>query len=190
MLVEMSHVIGAYLGLDVQRVEDTGDPATDIAERLSIASQELSAYDLIHVHTKAPDEAAHAKNPLAKKAVLEALDAGIGQKVKQVCSHPDVLVVVTADHSTPSSGSLIHSGEPVPLLMWGTGVRRDSVRSFDEISAAAGALGTVRGAELMYLILNHLDRVKLQGIMDTPVDQPYFPGDYEQFTIKNKRKKD
>ena len=35
----------------------------------------------------------------------------------------------------------------------------------------------------MYLILNHLDRAKLQGLMDSPVDQPYWPGLSEPFRL-------
>lgn len=38
---------------------------------------------------------------------------------------------------------------------------------------ARGALGGLRGREIMYLILNHLDRMKLAGLMDTLEDQPY-----------------
>jgi 2,3-bisphosphoglycerate-independent phosphoglycerate mutase len=34
----------------------------------------------------------------------------------------------------------------------------------------------------MYLILNHLDRAKLAGLMDSPEDQPYWPGDYQPFS--------
>ena len=37
---------------------------------------------------------------------------------------------------------------------------------------------------MMYLILNHLDRIKLTGIMDTPHDQPYWPGRYQPFQVK------
>ena len=96
----------------------------------------------------------------------------------------EVLLIVTADHSTPSSGPLIHSGESVPLMFYGQGVRRDGVSRFNEVDVTTGVLGSVRGKELMYLVLNHLDRAKLQGIMDTPVDQPYWPGDYEPFWLK------
>jgi len=45
------------------------------------------------------------------------------------------------------------------------------------------ALGFVRGKELMYLILNFLDRAKLKGLMDTPNDQPYYPGNYRPLTV-------
>ena len=80
---------------------------------------------------------------------------------------------------------MIHGGEPVPLLIHGRGVRRDLVKRFDEISVAGGALSLVRGQELIYLILNYLDRAKLHGLMDTPLDQPYWPGDFHPYTVED-----
>ncbi len=173
-----------YIGMETIKVSDTGDPAKDMAERLRLAYNALEDYEFIHVHTKAPDEAAHTKGPFAKKSVIESLDRGIGRAIGPLMDDPEVLIIVTGDHSTPSAGSLIHSGESVPLTFCGRGVRRDEVSMFDEVSVARGALGTVRGRELMYLILNHLDRSKLQGIMDTPVDQSFWPGVYEPFRLK------
>jgi 2,3-bisphosphoglycerate-independent phosphoglycerate mutase len=176
--------LGRYIGLDVKKVTDTGNPGNDLAERIHMAYEYLNEYDFIHVHTKTPDEAAHTKNPLAKKLVIESLDKGIGKVIQPLLEDPDLLVVVTADHSTPSSGPLIHSGESVPIMFHGSGVRRDRVRQFDEISAAWGALGTLRGKELIYMVLNHLNRSKLHGIMDTPIDQPYWPGKYKSFKLE------
>jgi 2,3-bisphosphoglycerate-independent phosphoglycerate mutase len=149
-----------------------------------LAQQALGRYDFVHVHTKAPDEAAHTKDPLAKKRVLESLDRGLGQAIAPLLADPEVLIIATADHATPSTGPLIHSGESVPLTFCGPGVRRDRVQAFDEINAAGGALGPVRGRELMYLILNHLDRAKLQGLMDSPVDRPYWPALSEPFRLE------
>ena len=116
-----------------------------------------------------------------KIQAIEACDRGIGAAIDPLKDDPDVVIVVTADHSTPSGGMLIHSGEPLPLLIHGTGLRRDDVNCFDEIAVASGALSLVRGRELLYLILNYLDRAKLQGLMDTPDDQPYWPGDFQPF---------
>ncbi len=175
--------MSAFLGLDHRDLPSGGDAADDIAQRLQIAREALDNYDFIHVHTKAPDEAAHTKDPRAKVRVIEALDRGIARAIPTLLDDPRVLLVVTADHSTPSEGPLIHSGEGVPLLMCGSGIRRDRVRRFDEVSVAPGALGTLRGRELLLLILNHLDRAKLVGIMDTPSDQPYWPGEYAPFTL-------
>jgi len=176
--------LGRYMGLDVKKVTDTGNPGNDLAQRIHMAYEFLNEYDFIHVHTKTPDEAAHKKNPLTKKSVIEFLDEGIGKVIQPLLEDTKLLVIVTADHSTPSSGPLIHSGESVPIMFHGSGVRRDRVGQFDEISAASGVLGTLRGKELIYMVLNHLNRSKLHGIMDTPVDQPYWPGKYNSFKLE------
>ncbi|WP_461208633.1 alkaline phosphatase family protein [Desulfocurvus sp. DL9XJH121] len=173
--------LAAYLGLTPLDAPRSGDVEADYAAQLALAREALREHDFIHVHTKAPDAAAHTKNPEHKKAVIEALDRAVGVHLDALMADPDLVLALTADHSTPSSGPLVHSGEPVPLAFAGPGVRVDAVARFDEVSAATGALGTVRGLEFMYLVLNYLDRAKLMGIMDTPVDRAFWPGVYEPF---------
>jgi len=168
--------LGAYLGMTCRRTRDSGAPASDMARRIEAAARLLASYDLIHLHSKVPDEAGHRKQPALKKAAIEALDRGIDRAIDALLERPDTLLVITSDHATPSGGPLVHSGEPVPLLFVGPGVWRDGVRSFSETAMAAGSLGTVRGRELIHLILNYLDRAKLGGLMDTPDDQPFWPG--------------
>jgi 2,3-bisphosphoglycerate-independent phosphoglycerate mutase len=141
-------------------------------------------YDFVYVHTKAPDEAAHTKDPLIKRDVIAALDRALGFAIQEIVPDPDTLLVITADHSTNSAGHMIHSGETVPLMLVGKYPRRDRVTQFDEVSCAQGALGLVRGGELMWLILNFLDRGKLCGLMDSPRDQPFFPGNYKPLKIR------
>ncbi len=177
------HGLCAYVGMDVMKAGESGDPGRDMAERLRMAREAFAEYDFIHIHTKAPDEAAHAKDPDLKKQVIESLDEGIGREIGALASDPDMILAVTADHSTPSAGPLIHSGEPVPLCLCGPGVRRDQVTAFDEISAAAGSLGSLRGRELFFNLLNAMDRAKLEGIRDTPQERQYWPGDYQPFTV-------
>jgi 2,3-bisphosphoglycerate-independent phosphoglycerate mutase len=169
------HGIGQVIGMQTRKVKDSGDPAGDLRQRLEMAYQSTD-YDFIHVHTKAADEAGHSGDPLRKQRVIEALDSSLGYALETILADDDVLLVVTADHSTAASGTMIHTGESVPLLMAGKYLRRDAVTAFDEISCAGGGLSLVRGKELMYLVLNFLDRGKLWGLMDSPEDQPYSPG--------------
>jgi len=176
--------VSAALGMNTCKVKSSPDPARDLRERIAIAADNLSNYDYIHVHTMAPDEAAHTKDPVAKKQVIEALDRAIGAAIPPIAENPEVLLVVTSDHSTPSSGPLIHSGEAVPLTMVGEGVRVDRVDELNEIACARGALGTIRGGEFMLLVLNALDRCKLRGIMHTAEDRHFWPGHYEPFRIR------
>lgn len=175
--------VAALLGMDSRRVRDSLKPGVDIAERITTATESLSACDWIHVHSMAPDQAAHTKNPVTKVSVIEALDKGIGRSIDMLLQNPEVLVVITADHSTPSSGGLVHSGETVPLLMLGEGIRRDGVECFDEVQCAQGALGQLRGKELMFLIVNHLDRAVLRGIRHSPEYRDYWPSRYEPFRL-------
>lgn len=172
------------LGFDRLPVRDTDDCGADLAERLVLARNAATDYGFIHVHTKAPDQAGHTKNPLNKLVVIEQLDAAIGTAAGPLLDDPGVLFVVTADHSTPSGGAMIHGGEPVPLCFHGAGQRRDTVSRFDEIAAAAGCLGTVRGRELPYLILNGLDMARLEGIRDTPNPPAFYPGPVTPFRLE------
>ncbi len=165
----------AELGMDVIKVKDTGNIEEDLKYRLRYA-KDAREYDFIHVHTKMPDEAGHTKNPWYKKDVIEAIDRAMSVAVNEIIPDREVLLVVTADHSTASSGSMIHTGETVPITMVGKYVRRDEVGHYNEIACAKGALSILKGRELMHMVLNFLDRAKMQGLMDTPVDQPYYPG--------------
>lgn len=167
--------IGQVVGMATRRVKDTADPSGDLRQRLEMAYQ-ATDYDFIHVHTKIADEAGHSGDPLRKQRAIEAIDTALGYALDTIVTDEDVLFVVTADHSTAASGTMIHTGETVPLVMTGKYIRRDAVAAFDEVSCAGGGLSLVRGKELMYLVLNFLDRSKLWGLMDSPDDQPYAPG--------------
>jgi len=182
--------LARFVGLTPIPDEDGRDPGRDLARRLAMAGKSLDRFDFIHVHTKAPDEAAHRKDPLLKRDVIESLDRGLAEGLAPLLNDPELTVMVTADHSTPSGGPLVHSGEAVPLVMRGPGQRVDEVDRFDEVSAALGCLGRVRGDELMPLVLNALDLAKLQGIMDTPADRPFWPGPYEPFQLPRKEEQD
>ena len=170
------------LGLKPFRVKDSEHPGEDLKERIRIAVSNTS-HDFIHVHTKAPDEAAHTKDPVRKKEVIALLDQGLDDLVREVEEKNNLLVVVTADHSTPSSSVLIHSGEPVPVTLAGQNVRRDEVNTFDEVSAASGCMGLLRGQELMLMILNYSDRSVLHGHRLGEKERSYFPITYEPFRL-------
>jgi 2,3-bisphosphoglycerate-independent phosphoglycerate mutase len=185
MLVASGSIYGGLaheLGIKFVRVEDGGDPGKDLRERIGLALSEQS-HDFIHVHTKVPDEAAHTGDPKRKEAAITALDRGLDELVRVVENSENLLVVITADHSTPSISSLIHSGEPVPVAMVGPTIRRDGVGTFDEVSAATGCLGLLRGQELMLTILNHVDRSAMLGHRLGRIERPYFPHAYEPFKL-------
>ena len=173
------------LGMTFEGMKDGEDPGKDLAERINLALSDR-LHDFIHVHTKAPDEAAHTGEPLRKRAVIESLDQGLAGLVRALEERDDLLVAVTADHSTASVTGLIHSGEPVPATIAGPGVRRDNVCDFDEVSAATGCLGFVRGKELLLMLLNYADRSSLLGHRLSSGEKLYVPKTYRPFQLVEK----
>ncbi|MBM3501228.1 MAG: phosphoglycerate mutase, partial [Armatimonadetes bacterium] len=59
------------------------------------------------------------------------------------------------DHSTPVTVK-DHSGDPLPILIAGHGVRIDEVQAFGERPCSRGNLGRIRGANIMPIITNLL----------------------------------
>ena len=133
---------------------------------LGLVGERLEAGDaFVYVHDKRADEAGHTKDPREKQRAIETLDS-------QLSALPTdrAIVCVTGDHATPASPEVIHSGDPVPLLVAGPGVRADAVTSFGELDCSAGILGQLRGPDLMPVLLNAADRPLFLGSRPTPVD--------------------
>ncbi len=163
------------------------DTTTDFRQKLRTANSLFAqGYEFVHVHSKAPDVAAHHKDPLGKMQALEALDAALGPVVERVTNHADLLVVVTGDHATPSSGPLIHSGEAVPILLaGGPNVLSDRLATFHERAVTRGGLGHVRGTDVMPLLLNAIDRIRLHGVRHQAEARPYWQWRSEPFRLKD-----
>jgi 2,3-bisphosphoglycerate-independent phosphoglycerate mutase len=168
--------LARFIGLQAEDIPHEESPQSDFSARLELAASLLSAYDFIHVHSKAPDQAAHSKDCRVKLEVIEALDRALTPYMSLLAQDPEILAVIASDHSTPSSGPLIHSGEPVPVIMRGRSIRRDRVQAFDEISAAWGCLSLMRDTELFKMVLNGLHKAKLHGIREGPAERLFWPG--------------
>ncbi|WP_022853312.1 alkaline phosphatase family protein [Thermodesulfatator atlanticus] len=175
--------IGKYLGFHVEKMKDYKDPAQELDERLLRAKELAKDFDFIHIHHKGPDEAAHRKDPLLKKKTIEALDKALSSHLDWLLS-PENLVILTSDHATPSSGKMIHSGEPVPVVFCGEGVWPDNVKKFSEVSCTQGALSLISAKSLMYLVLNFLDRGILAGLCYGKTPRAYYPCNARLFEVK------
>jgi 2,3-bisphosphoglycerate-independent phosphoglycerate mutase len=150
--------LGVALGLDPVR------SSLD----LGLVERRLDRGDtFVYSHDKRADEAGHTNDPHEKQRAIEQLDgelAGLARLAERA------VVCVTGDHATPTSPDVIHSGDPVPLLVAGPGVRADRVSVFGEATCAAGILGHLHGPDLMPVLLNAADRPLFLGSRPTPVD--------------------
>ena len=158
--------LAALLGMRAHHLAPDPDHGVDLAARLDAARglvAEGAAF--VHVHTKATDDAGHTKDPRAKLAVLEAADPGLAGLL-DLAEH--AVVALTGDHATPSTGGVLHTGDPTPLVVAGPTVRPDGVTSFGEAPAHAGWYGTVTARDLLPLLLGHAHRAAFLGHRPTP----------------------
>src|SRR5918997_2952864 len=121
------------VGLDRVELPETDDPTADLRKRIELVHERLDAGDtFVMTHQKAADEAGHTKDPAVKQRTTEALDAALTD-----LPFDRAIVCVTGDHATPASPEVIHSGDPVPFVLAGPGVRPDPVTSFGELDCSA-----------------------------------------------------
>jgi len=158
--------LGRAVGLDARDEPETDDPAADLRGRVQIARERLDAGDtFVFCHVKSADAAGHTKDPRKKQAMIETLDTALGDLPTD-----RAIVCLTGDHATPAFPEVIHSGDPVPFLVAGPGVRADRVREFGEATCADGIFGQLRGPDMMPVLLNAADRPLFLGSRPTPFD--------------------
>lgn len=149
------------VGIDVLEVRGaTGGLDTDMVAKADAALDALGSHDFVLVNVKAADLCGHDGNANEKIRVIERIDAMMAHLKGRLPG--DVVVALTADHSTPVALQ-DHSGDPVPVTIFGEGVHVDDVSHFDERSAAKGGLGRIRGLDLMPILLSAANRAEKFG---------------------------
>ena len=126
----------------------TSLPDTDLREKLRTAVAALACHDLVFVHIKGTDTAAHDKDPVLKSEFIARFDGELGE-----LDLDGIVVGVCADHSTDSMRGE-HNGDPVPVLLCDSAGRRDRVRSYNETDCIAGALGRITARGFLTSVLD------------------------------------
>lgn len=107
--------------------------------------RKFKRYDCFYIHIKETDVPGHDGLPGEKKKMIEILDKEFFSFIRSL-TEKKILLIVTADHSTPCSVRA-HSADPVPLLVYGKG--KDSVKAFNEKACRRGSLGKIYGKNLL-----------------------------------------
>lgn len=127
----------------------TGIPPREQYEAWAeLALEALGGYDGLYIHIKGPDVPAHDGDHEAKIESIEQIDESFFGPLLSSLDSKRVLVAVTADHSTSCSRKA-HTDGPVPLLISGGGVSSDGVQTYSERAAREGAIGHLKGPEIM-----------------------------------------
>ncbi len=129
----------------------TANLDTDLKVKMEYALTALEEDDLVVLHVKGADIAAHDQRPELKVEFLERVDHMLRKLLKL---HPGPLrLAVASDHATLSESGQ-HAADPLPVILWGEGVTADEVTAYDEVSASDGDLGRFPLQTLLSRLLN------------------------------------
>ncbi len=151
-----------YVGMEHVLVEgQTGTISTNF-HNIAMKTIECinSDYDYIFVHIKATDNASHDGNYREKILAIEKTDELVGKIIDAVGDK--IVIAITGDHSTPIMMKE-HACDPVPIILWADFIRSDQVEKFSEIDAFGGGLNTIRGLDVMPLLLGYAGYIEKYG---------------------------
>ena len=153
--------IAKLAGMDIIHVPGaTGGINTDIdsVHKHIIDTVKSDKYDFILVNVDGADEAGHDGDTIGKRDFIEKIDP----IMKDLDAMDDIVLFVTADHSTPVS-IMDHSGDPVPVFLKAPGLRVDDVTEYGERAAAKGGLCRIRGSDVIYIIRDLMNEMPKFG---------------------------
>ena len=145
--------IALLTGIEVVEIpQSTGKPEVDYPLWAETALKKMHDFDGLYIHIKGPDEPAHDGNFYRKKEAIEAIDKFFFANLIPGINLSDVVIAVTADHSTPCKLKA-HSADPVPFLVAGGTIKPDGSMSFSEKTARLGSLGEMMGQDVLPLLV-------------------------------------
>jgi 2,3-bisphosphoglycerate-independent phosphoglycerate mutase len=121
---------------------------TDVDGKVRAALAALENHDLVFLHVKGPDVAAHDHDPEGKRDMIERIDRALAPILER-----EIVICVTADHSTDSNSGR-HTGDPVPTLLCGPNGRQDDTSEFSESACERGGLGRLPGTSILCACLD------------------------------------
>ena len=131
--------LAKWLGADIVHEKGmTANLDTDLELKMKRTGEALETHDLVVLHLKGGDIAAHDCRPDLKMKYIESVDRELGRMLGNF--EGPLRVAVSGDHATLSeSGG--HAADPLPVVLWGSGVTADGVVEMHESAAAAGDMG-------------------------------------------------
>jgi len=145
--------VARAVGMTVFAAEDT------VESRVDLTRTAMQDHDFAFVHFKATDSRGEDGDFDAKVEQIEIAD----QTLARLLELDFDVVMVTGDHSTPATYRA-HSWHPVPVLIHGPHCRANASRAgFGETACITGALGPLRGTDVLPLVLAQAGRIRKYG---------------------------
>ena len=148
--VDVIKGIAKCTGMEVIEVPGaTGFLDTNYAGKVAAAVKAIRNFDLVYLHIEAIDECSHIGDLKLKLRAIEDFDAKIVAPVLAALrGEADINFAVLPDHPVPIKLRK-HTTTPVPVAICGADFAPDRVMRFSETDAPHGALGFMRGEDIV-----------------------------------------
>lgn len=131
--VDLLRGLAQMASIDILDIEGVTDgPDNDYAGQAAGALASLDSHDLVIVHIESPDEAGHSGKVDEKINAIEQIDREVLGRL--LSYKADLRMQIMPDHPTPIEIKT-HCTDPVPFLLWGTGIKANGGKRFTEAEA-------------------------------------------------------
>ena len=134
----------------VRKPEFTATTDTDLDAKVRATLVAMENSDIVFLHIKGPDVAAHDRDPERKRDFIEAVDAAVEPLLDR-----EIVLAVAGDHSTDSNTGR-HTGDAVPAVVTAPSCRKDGTAAYGETACIVGGLGHVTATTFLTAVLDHM----------------------------------
>jgi len=146
-------------GMNILQVKEaTGGLDTDPKAVIDATVEALEEHDFMLVNIKGCDLSGHDGLPKEKIDFIEKIDSSL----EPLYELEETYIAITGDHSTPVTIK-DHSGDPLPLTIWGEDVRTDDIDAFNERACSRGSINRIKGKDLLNILKDLADRTEKFG---------------------------
>jgi len=147
-----------YRGLAKLVGMDVAENIENFEQALKILPEVFKKYDFVYLHYKETDKKGEDGDFEGKVKEIEKVD----KYIPEILNSGADVIAITADHSTPALMKS-HSWHPTPLLIYSPVSEPDPCEKFDEKEVLKGYLGTIKGFQLLPLLLALSGKLKKFG---------------------------
>ena len=104
------------------------------------------------LHIEGPDEAGHDGDFEGKVEIIEKIDSMVGWLLDQI-AWEELYIILVSDHATPVDYK-DHTADPTPISIYGTKIKKDKVKAYNEKAASEGSLSRICGKKIMPLLFD------------------------------------
>ena len=135
---------------------------TNYEKKIAASKSAFENYSFLFFHINETDRIYDNLDFEALVEELEEIDDHVIKSFRDWADGNFAMAITCAPTRSPVNGRI--TGDPVPIAFWGRGIRRGTVKRFNESSCAFGEVGRIKAETVVPTLLDLLGLSKKYGI--------------------------